>query len=78
MNRQEIIAALDLELAQLEQVRDMLAGTPVAEAPKRRGRPAGSGKKAPGKTPASKGGMSAEARAKISAAQRARWAKTAR
>ena len=77
MERKEIIAALDLEIEQLENVRNLLAGAP-AETPKQPGRPKGSTTKTGAKSAITKGGMSAAARAKISAAQKARWARTTR
>ena len=76
---------------QLEQIRDtanhyleQLSGSSLAGAitGKRRGRPPGSGKKKGAyKAPAAavkgkrKGGMSTEGRARVAAAQKARWAK---
>jgi hypothetical protein len=75
---------------QLTKIRDTasdylrrLSGTEsggAVEGRKRRGRPPGSGKKTgrKGRPPGSgkrKGGMSAEGRARVAAAQRARWAK---
>jgi hypothetical protein len=66
VSTQEIIAAIDSEILRLQQVRNLIsesAGT------KRRGRPpAGSAHKV-------KRTLSAEARKKIAAAQRKRWAK---
>jgi hypothetical protein len=69
VSTQEIIAAIDAEILRLQQVRNLisdLGGT------KHRGRPpAGSARKA-------KRTLSAEARKKIAAAQRKRWAKQKR
>ena len=77
MERNDVIAALDREIAQLEQVRRLLGDTP-AETPKKRGRPKGSATKTGAKPSSTKSGMSAAAREKISAAQKARWARAAR
>lgn len=67
----------------LTDVRDsatrLLAQLGISEAP-RKGRPAKAvaAKRGPGRPPKKKRTMSAEARAKISAAQKARWAKQKR
>ncbi len=67
--------------ARLQQIDSALSGAALSpeSAPKRRGRPPGKAKQtmstsAPAKKPRRK--MSAEARAKIGAAQKLRWAKT--
>ena len=70
MNTQEIITALDAEIARLQRARSVIAGSGK---PKRRGRPAKS-------TPSAilapkKRKLSPEARKKIAAAQKKRWAK---
>ena len=66
MSTQEIIAAIDAEIQRLQQARNLISGLGGT---KRRGRPpAGSAHKA-------KRTLSAEAREKIAAAQRKRWAK---
>jgi hypothetical protein len=63
-----LVAQIDEEIARLEQARSLLAGT--AGQP-HRGRPPGrSTKKTAGRPP-----LSPEARAKIAAAQKRRWAK---
>jgi hypothetical protein len=63
---QEIIAAIDTEILRLQQVRNLISGLGGR---KRRGRPtAGNARKA-------RRTLSAEAREKIAAAQRKRWAK---
>jgi len=77
MERNDIVAALDREIAQLEQVRRLLGNTP-AETPKKRGRPKGSTTKAGAKAPGARAGVSAETRKKVAAAQKARWARAAR
>jgi hypothetical protein len=66
----EILAALDAEIARLQEARNALAGLSAA---KRRGRPSASA--SPNKTNTKKRTLSAEAREKIAAAQRKRWAK---
>ena len=57
MDTSELIAAIDAEIARLQQVRNLLAGTNYTETTERR-----------------KYKLSAAARARISAAQRKRWA----
>ena len=68
MDIDTIVAELDAEIARLEQVRAVLADfTPAAAAVP-----------APAKTAKKRGGrrrMTPEARARIAAAQKARWAK---
>jgi hypothetical protein len=66
----EILAALDAEIARLQEARNALAGLSAA---KRRGRPSASAPQ--NKTNTKKRTLSAEAREKIAAAQRKRWAK---
>jgi hypothetical protein len=66
----EILAAIDAEIARLQQARNALAGLSGA---KRRGRPSASAP--PNQTNTKKRTLSAEAREKIAAAQRKRWAK---
>jgi predicted 2-oxoglutarate/Fe(II)-dependent dioxygenase YbiX len=66
----EILAALDAEIARLQEARNALAGLSGA---KRRGRPSASA--SPNETNTKKRTLSAEAREKIAAAQRKRWAK---
>jgi hypothetical protein len=70
---ENLISEIDAEIARLEQVRALLSGT-TSRAAKKRGRPAGV---APVTKPA-KRVMSAEARERIAAAQRKRWAKQKR
>lgn len=73
MTTKEIIESIQAEIARLEQVRTLLNGrTPT---PAKRGRAFGSTTPATSK-PRRK--MSAEGRARIAAAQRARWANTKR
>jgi hypothetical protein len=66
----EILAALDAEIARLQEARNALAGLSGA---KRRGRPSASASES--KIIRKKRILSAEARKKIAAAQRKRWAK---
>ena len=65
-----ILAALDAEIARLQEARNALAGLSGG---KRRGRPSAS--TSPNKTNMKKRTLSADAREKIAAAQRKRWAK---
>ena len=76
MNTEQILESIDAELARLEQAKQLLGGT---AAPAKPGRPK---KSAPAKAAvqkkekkAGKRTMSAEGRARIAAAQKARWAK---
>jgi hypothetical protein len=81
--RHQLAASLREIVAQANQLLSQL-GEPVAMIGRKRGRPAGRGPgRPPGKVKASRKGpgrpkrrrMSAEARAKIAAAQKARWAR---
>jgi hypothetical protein len=69
MDLKSIVADIDAEISRLQQVRRLLAGTPSASGKGSRttGAVLGRGKRKK---------MSAAARAKISAAQKKRWAKT--
>jgi hypothetical protein len=70
VNTHEILIALDAEIARLQHARSLIAGS---SEPKRRGRPA---KSAPSATSAPrKRRLSPDARKKIAAAQKKRWAK---
>ena len=70
VNTQEIITALDAEIARLQRARSVIALSGEAKRP---GRPA---KSAPSTVPApKKRKLSPEARKKIAAAQKKRWAK---
>jgi hypothetical protein len=62
-----IVAEIDLEIARLEKAKALIAGQ---TAPSKRGRPPATQPKT-----AAKRTMSAEGRARIAAAQKARWAK---
>ena len=74
----DVIQQIDAEIAKLEEAKTLLSGgSAVAPVKGKRGRPKGSGVKtisvkASKKT---KRTMSPEARARIAAAQKARWAK---
>ena len=68
MSVKQIIAELDVEIARLEQARNILSGATVKRGP---GRP----KLNPGTGIEKKRKMSAEGRARIVAAVKARWAK---
>jgi hypothetical protein len=70
MNTNDIVVEIDAEISRLQQVRALLNGTGPTER-RRAGHPAGSS--VPGKI---KRTLSTEAREKIAAAQRARWAKS--
>lgn len=78
MDTQEILNKLDAEIARLQQVRSLLAGSAaISVAVKKRGRPTGPGASASAPAVAKgKRTLSAEARARIAAAQKLRWAKT--
>jgi hypothetical protein len=66
VNTQELLAAIDQEIARLQSARDLLAGSRET---RRRGRPSGTGQKQ-----AKKRVMSTAGRQKIVEAQRKRWA----
>jgi len=78
MHTNEMIAALDVKISRLKEVRALLIGSEADEKPKsRKGRPKGSTNKIAKvePTPApTKRKMSAEGIARIAEAQRARWA----
>ena len=77
MRTEEIAAAIDKQIAELQQARNLIAGSAAAEEPANRpGRPKGTGKKTSAKKSATapKRVMSAEGKARIAAAQKARWA----
>lgn len=70
MDRNEILASLDAEIARLSQARNAIAG--LSSAPRKRGRPAGSSSVMTS-TPTRRT-ISAAGRKRIAKAQRARWA----
>lgn len=83
MNISDIVLAIDAQIAQLQKVKALLAGTDLATK-RKPGRPAGAS--APNKATSfnpvglakksKRRTMSAAGRAKIAAAQKARWAKS--
>lgn len=75
MNTDELLAGIDEEIARLEEVRRLLGGQ--VERPRGR-KPGPKPKKTEPKPKAGKRTMSPEGRARIAAAQKARWAKAKR
>jgi hypothetical protein len=73
MDATQVIQFIDAEIAQLEQAKKLLNGHTV---PAKRGRPIGSQAIRTAKSIRRK--ITPEGRARIAAAQRARWAKTKR
>jgi hypothetical protein len=73
MNVPEIILQIDHEIASLTKIKEALQGTPAKRGPVRPAVKA-TAKTAPNKKTV-KNKMSAEGRARIAAAQKARWAK---
>jgi hypothetical protein len=71
MDTTEVIQSIDAEIARLEKARALLNGH--VSTPAKRGRPVSSKLGATAKPQRRK--MSAEGRARIAAAQKARWAK---
>ena len=72
MDTNEIVAQLDTEIARLQEVKSILSGTTITQA--KRGRPNKASVAAIAPV-AAKRILSPEARARIAAAQKARWAK---
>jgi hypothetical protein len=70
LNTNEILAHIDSEIARLQQAKTLLTGEPARRTP---GRPFP--KPAQKASSVKKRTMSAEGRARIAAAQRARWAR---
>jgi hypothetical protein len=68
MQTNDIIAEIDAEISRLQQAKALLSGTTVKRDP---GKPVTNG----ASKPAVKRVLSPEARAKIAAAQKKRWAK---
>ena len=76
MNTNDIVVAIDAEISRLRQAKALLNGTDTI-IKRKPGRPAGattSLKTSPGTSSKSKRILSPEARARISAAQKKRWA----
>jgi hypothetical protein len=72
MNIKAIISEIDAEIANLTKVKEALQGTRVKRGP---GRPPSLATASPVAKKKAKRKMSAEGKARISAAQKARWAK---
>jgi hypothetical protein len=72
MDTKQIIAELDTEIARLQEVKSILSRTTATTPTNRRPNKA---KTAPTRITAKKRTMSPEGRAKIAAAQKARWAR---
>jgi hypothetical protein len=70
MDTRSVIAAIDAEISRLQQVKSLLSGVGAVSARKLKLQPAAKASK-----PTKRRRLSASARAKIAAAQRARWAK---
>jgi hypothetical protein len=73
MDANEIIAQIDSEIARLEQVKSILSGSTATTTIKAKRGP--KSKTAPTPSTAKKRILSPEARARIAAAQKARWVK---
>ncbi len=75
MANKEVIAAIDKEIARLQQAKDILAGEEdVAAKPRGVGRPPAAAKKRVGRPAGTKRVLSPEARKRIAEAQKKRWA----
>ena len=72
MNIETIISEIDAEIVRLEQAKRLLAGTTTKREP---GRPRVNVTSAPAPKKKARRKMSAAGRARIAAAQKARWAK---
>jgi hypothetical protein len=70
MDTRSVIAAIDAEISRLQQVKSLLSGVGAVSTQKLKLQPAAKASK-----PTKRRRLSASARAKIAAAQRARWAK---
>jgi len=78
MDTKDILNEIDAEISRLQQVRVLLTGAAGISTPaKKRGRPVGSGASASAPSIVKgRRALSPEARAKIAAAQKLRWAKS--
>jgi hypothetical protein len=76
MTNQAILVAIDEEINKLQRARAMLSDAPAAPGKKRVGRPKGAKKGSAPAGVAAKRVLSDEARARIAAAQKKRWAAT--
>ena len=72
MNIQDIVVEIDAEISRLQQVKALLTGTSTTEN-RKPGRPTNASLAGKARTRRT---LSVEAREKIAAAQRARWAKS--
>ena len=72
MNIEEILVQIEKEIAHLTKVKEALIGIPAKRGP---GRPRLAAAAKPAAKKRAKRKMSAEGRARIAAAQKARWAK---
>ena len=72
MNIQDIVVEIDAEISRLQQAKALLAGISTTEM-RKPGRPANASSAGKARTRRT---LSAEARERIAAAQRARWAKS--
>ena len=76
MAQQALLDAIDREIAKLQQVRNMLEGEDAnSPAPALRGSETKPATKRPGPAKGTKRKLSEEARARIAAAQKKRWAR---
>ena len=69
MKTDEILSLIDAEISKLKQARALLAGVTPVKVPA-----AAKDARIPAKAPGKRKKMSAETRAKMAAAQKARWA----
>ena len=76
MTNEAILAAIDEEITKLQQARALIHGVSNPVAKKGPGRPKKLTSTVPAKAAPAKRQMSEEARARIAAAQKKRWAKT--
>lgn len=74
MPNKEVLAAIDKEIARLQQARDILAGEDEVSDRRRKNPKAPEPRRAATKTPGRKRVLSAEARKRIADAQKKRWA----
>jgi hypothetical protein len=70
MDTRSFIAAIDAEISRLQQVKTLLSGSGAVQTPNTKLQSAAKASK-----PTKRRKLSVESRAKIAAAQRARWAK---
>jgi hypothetical protein len=75
MDTTKLIQALDLEIARLQEVKSILSGAPAKTKRGPKPKPATSFAYGSNTAPMKRRKMSPEGRARIAAAQKARWAK---